>query len=374
MEGPELSDAPEAVVVGHPFGPLGISRVARLSFASFRAVGTNAKVLDVWKTAKPAAVHADIARHQARELGRFNLFHLNGDEIDGALERLGGLPAGTRNVIYPMWELPRYPAEWALQLERFDEVWAGSRFIESAVRQAVAIPVVHMPLATQVSTIRLRSRRFFGVPESMFAFLFFFDLRSFEQRKNPQAVIDAFSRFLVARPWAQACLVIKLHGTANAPDAAAELAASVAAFGRRAMLIDQLMAEDEVHSLIYGCDAFVSLHRAEGYGLGLAEAMGLAKPVIGTAYSGNMDFMDATHSKLVGFQTVPVPPNAYPHWQDQTWADPDVDEAARAMIELYDDPAAGRDLGRRASEHMQAHFSCRAAGLRYVARVAELDS
>jgi glycosyltransferase involved in cell wall biosynthesis len=369
MEGTGVS-MHEAVVVGHPFGPLGISRVARLSFASLRAVGTDAAVLDVWKATKPAAAHADIARRQTGELGHFNLFHLNGDEIDRALDKVGGLPAGTHNVIYPMWELPRYPAEWARQLERFDEVWAGSRFIEGAVREAVSIPVVHMPLATQVSTIRLRSRRFFGVPESMYAFLFFFDLRSYEQRKNPQAVIDAFARFLDARPWAQACLVIKVHGTANAPGAAAELAAQMNAFGRRGLLIDQLMAEDEVHALVYSCDAFVSLHRAEGYGLGLAEAMCLAKPVIGTAYSGNMDFMTAANSKLVSYQIVSVPPDAYPHSENQTWAEPDIDEATRSMIELYDDPAGGRELGRRASSHMQAHFSCRAAGLRYVDRVA----
>ncbi len=360
---------PSVAVVGHPFGPLGISRVARCSFASFRAVGVETHVLDVWRTTKPGPGYADIAHHSTRKMADFNLFHLNGDEIEPALERLGGLRGDTRNAICPMWELPRYPGEWARQLERFDEVWAGSRFIADAITPTVSIPVVHMPLATQVTQLRLRGRRFFAIPEHAYAFLFLFDLRSYAERKNPFGVIEAFSRFLSRRPGAQACLVVKVHGTTKAPEQAAELIQRIGALGTRAVLIDRLMDEDEVHTLIYDCDAFVSLHRAEGYGLGLAEAMCLGKPVVATAYSGNLDFMNESVAHLVPYSLVPVPAGAYPHWESQEWADPDIDAAARAMVELYDAQEAGRQLGRRASQHMQAQFSFRAAGLRYVARV-----
>jgi glycosyltransferase involved in cell wall biosynthesis len=360
---------PSVAVVGHPFGPLGTSRVARCSFASFRAVGVETHVLDVWRTVKPGAAYADIAHHSTRKMADFNLFHLNGDEIEPALERLGGLRGDARNAICPMWELPRYPDEWARQLERFDEVWAGSRFIADAIGPAVSIPVVHLPLATQVTRLRLRGRRHYAIPEDAYAFLFLFDLRSYAERKNPFGVIEAFSRFLSRRPEAQACLVVKVHGTANAPEQATELVQRIAALRPRAVLVDQLMDEDEVHTLIYNSDAFISLHRAEGYGLGLAEAMCLGKPVVATAYSGNLDFMDDSVARLVPYSLVPVSPGAYPHWQDQSWADPDIDAAAQAMVELYDDPETGRQLGRRASQHMQANFSFRATGLRYLERV-----
>jgi len=360
---------PSVAVVGHPFGPLGISRVARCSFASFRAVGVETHVLDVWRTSKPGPAYADIADHATRKSADFNLFHLNGDEIEAALAQLGGLRGDALNVVSPMWELPRYPAEWARQLERFDEVWAGSRFIADAIAPAVSIPVVHMPLATQVTRLRLRGRRSFAIPEHMYAFLFLFDLRSYADRKNPLGVIEAFSRFLAERPLAQACLVIKVHGTANAPEQAAELSERVAALGTRAVLIDRLLDEDEVHALIYNCDAFISLHRAEGYGLGLAEAMCLGRPVVATAYSGNLEFMDDSVARLVPYSLVPVPAGAYPHWEGQHWADPDVDAAAAAMTQLYDAPESGRQLGQRASQHMQARFSYRASGLRYLERV-----
>lgn len=328
------------------------------------------QLFDVWQETQPDPVHAEtLAMYATRSFGDFNLFHLNGDEIEPAVDRLGGLPRGVRNVIYPMWELPRYPLAWARQLERFDEVWAGSRFIADAIRPSVSIPVMHMPLGTQAAPRVMRSRRYFSIPESAYAFLFFLDLRSFVERKNPVGVIEAFSHFLKRRPWAQTCLVVKVHGSANAPDAAEDLARRVRDLGARVLLIDWQMNEDNVHSLTYSCDAFVSLHRAEGYGLGLAEAMSLGKPVIGTAYSGNMDFMNPKVARLVPYELVPVGEGAYPHWRDQTWAEPDIGAAARAMIKLYDDPEAGRLLGRRAAQHMQAHFSFRATGLRYRARV-----
>jgi glycosyltransferase involved in cell wall biosynthesis len=362
--------ARNVAVVGHPFGPLGISRAARCSFASFRAAGVETTIFDVWGETPPDSGYAvTLAPHATREFGDFNLFHLNGDEVEAAVDQIGGLAPGARNAICPMWELPRYPEPWARQLERFDEVWAASRFIAEAIRPSVSIPIVHMPLGTQVNPRELRSRRFFSIPESAYAFLFLLDLRSYVERKNPAAVIDAFGRFLKRRPFAQACLVIKVHGMGNAPDAAADLVRHVDQLGPRALIIDALMPEEEVHSLIYNCDAFVSLHRSEGYGLGLAEAMSLGKAVVGTAYSGNMEFMNAKVARLVPYELVPVPEGAYPHWQDQTWAEPDVDAAARAMVKLYDDPDAGRRLGRKASQHMLAHFSYRAAGLRYLARL-----
>ena len=364
-----MSDHGSVAVVGHPYGPLGISRVARCSFASFRAVGVDARALDIWRTAPARPAYADIAGRGTRRLADFNLFHLNGDEIEAALERLGGLPKSSRNVICPMWELPRYPAEWSRQLERFSEVWAGSRFIADAIAPGVSVPVVQMPLPTQVQRLRLRSRRSFGIPEQAYAFLFAFDRRSYPERKNPSAVIEAFSRLVALRPQAQVCLVVKVQGQILESAASGDVRAQLAALGQRAVLIDRSMDEDEAHALIYNCDAFVSLHRSEGFGLGLAEAMYLGKPVVATAYSGNLEFMNDDVARLIPYSLVPVPAGSYPHWENQHWADPDIDAAVRAMVGLCDDPAAGRRLGRRASEHLRAHFSFRAAGLRYLDRM-----
>ena len=355
-------------VAGHPFQPVGISRVARISFASFRAAGIEAKLVDLERTV-PERADPALAPYLTHDLGDFNLFHLNGDEIEEALDLLGQLPAQSRNAICPMWELSTYPKEWARQLDRFDEIWAASHFIAEAIRPVVSKPVLHMPLATQAFPVNLRSRRYFGIPEASYAFLFAFDMRSYIERKNPFAVIEAFRRLVSERPFAPVCLIIKMHGFVHDGDAAAQLTSVLESVPGRVVRIDGLMSEDDVHALIYNCDAFISLHRAEGYGLGMAEAMSLGRPVIATGYSGNVDFMNPDVAFLVDYELVPVPEGAYPHWQGQHWANPDIDQAALHMKHLVDDPGSGRLVGSKAARAIQTGFSFRAAGLRYAERL-----
>jgi hypothetical protein len=163
--------------VGHPFAPIGIGRALRVTFAACRSVGIDAKVRDVCDPHKPEDAHAAfIEPFVTTEYTSVNVFHINGDEVETTLERIGPLPPG-HNIIVPFWELPRYPAEWAGQLERFDEVWAASDFIRESVRAAVDCPVIHVPLPTEITLDTFRTRRYFGVPETSYAFLFFFDCR-----------------------------------------------------------------------------------------------------------------------------------------------------------------------------------------------------
>jgi glycosyltransferase involved in cell wall biosynthesis len=185
-------------------------------------------------------------------------------------------------------------------------------------------------------------------------------------------VVECFRRLVKARPFARAVLVLKLHGGENAPAELQTFLDSLADLTGRVVVLDATMQEGQVHNLIRDCDAFISLHRAEGFGLGLAEAMYLAKPVIGTAWSGNMDFMTAENSHPVPYELVPVPQGAYPQAENQEWAEPNLDAATAAMLALVDDQAAAKALGARASQDIRTGHSYRAAGLRYAARLAEL--
>ncbi len=365
---------PQVTLTGSPFSPIGIGMALRAAFAAWRSVGVEAGVRDAWgyDPPEPAQV-TSLVPFLTTGYGPVNVFHLNGDQIAPALERLGPLPPG-HNIVAPTWELPRYPAEWARELERFDEVWAMTEYVRESLAAAVDRPVRHMPLPAEITLGAFRGRRFFAIPEDRYAFLFFFDFRSYAMRKNPQAVVACFRRLLAQRPWARTCLVIKLHGAEQAPAEARDFLASVQDLSERIVVIDATLPSGEVHNLIRCCDAFVSLHRSEGYGFGLAEAMYLGLPVIGTGYSGNLDFMTPETSIRIGYHLVPVPPGAYPHADGQYWAEPDRDEATARMIGLLDDPAAGRALGQRASRHMRTGFSYRACGLRYARRLAEITS
>jgi glycosyltransferase involved in cell wall biosynthesis len=358
--------------VGHPFNPIGTGRATRLVFSSARAAGIDMAVRDVYNFQTPETAQArEILPFVTTSFGPVNLFHLNGDEIEPALNHLGGMPDGY-NIVAPFWELPHFPNEWAAQVNRFNEVWAPSAFVRDAVAAAVDIPVLHMKLATEVAVDGFINRRHFGIPEDSFAFFTFFDGRSYMARKNPQAVVACFRRLVAARPFARTVLVIKLHGGENAPEELRRFLAGIEDLAGRVVVLQATMPEDQVHNLIRDCDAFVSLHRSEGFGLGLAEAMFLGKPVIGTGWSGNMDFMTAENSYPVPYELVPVPAGAYPHASGQTWAEPDLGPATAAMLALVDDPAAARALGAKASRDMRIKHSYRAAGLRYAARLSEI--
>jgi len=362
----------EITLVGHPFSPIGTGRALRVAFAACRSVGLQTTIKDVWNFQTPDAAQAvDIGPFVTTTYCAINVFHLNGNEIEPALERIGPLPSGY-NIVVPFWELPRYPAEWARQLERFDEVWAASDYIRQSVATAIDLPVIHMPLPTEITLDSFFSRRHFGIPEDSYAFLCFFDCRSYIMRKNPQAAVECFHRVLAARPFVRTCLVVKVHGVEFAQPEMQDFLASLHGLHERTIMLESTMTETEVHNLIRCCDALISLHRSEGYGLVLAEAMYLGLPVIGTGHSGNLDFMTPDNSIMIGHRLVPVPCGAYPHAEDQYWADPDLDEATARMIELIDDPAAGRALGARGSRSIRTGFSYRAAGLRYANRLAEI--
>ena len=145
--------------------------------------------------------------HRVDALSRgVRIFHLNGDELGPAIEQLecsqpGMFHAGY-NIAFPAWELPRYPEEWARQLERFDEIWAASAFVLDSLRAAVSIPIIHLPNACEPHLTAPLQRDYFGLPEPAFLILFAFDLFSYHARKNPFAVIETFRRPLAApRPW-----------------------------------------------------------------------------------------------------------------------------------------------------------------------------
>ncbi|MGE0800680.1 MAG: glycosyltransferase family 4 protein [Lautropia sp.] len=321
---------------------------------------------------EPELVH-EFEADLTKSIGRVNVFHLNGDEIAQSLPRVDAASlADAYNIVYPAWELARYPEPWAEQLARFDEVWAPSAFIRDAIAPAVSIPVVHMPLACQVVLPSFLSRRYFGIREDRFAFLFFFDFRSYASRKNPEAVIEAFRRCLASGPQTPSVLVIKLNGAENAPDATERLLGLLDGIESQVVVLNRTMSDNEVKNLVRVCDAFVSLHRSEGFGRGMAEAMVLGRPVIATAYSGNMDFMTPDNALCVDYRLVAVPAGAYPFAEGQVWAEPDVEQAARYMTQLLADVAAARALGQRAGLAVRRQLSYRKVGLRYLDRIGEV--
>lgn len=373
----------EVTLVCNPFIKIGRGVAALNLFRAFREAYFPPNVCDISSRLyndSEAAVEAELAAYRTQAPGnRVNIYVINADEIELTKSYLGEYPRGAYNIIYPAWELSKCPPDWREKLSVFDEVWAPSRFVQAAFQDVFDRPVHYMPHPIDVSFTHFLHRSYFGLPDHSYLFLFFFDFRSYIERKNPFAVIEAFERMLNERPAANTHLVMKIGGAESSPKAGEDLARLLARIDasparRKIITLDRIYAENAIRNLTRCCDCFVSLHRAEGFGLGLAEAMFLGKPVIATQYSGNVDFTTGENSYPVDYSLVPIGDGEYPNWEGQEWAEPDVAQAASIMTCLVDDPEAGRRTGRRASRDIRTNLSPLAVGVQAKNRILEIAS
>jgi glycosyltransferase involved in cell wall biosynthesis len=283
-----------------------------------------------------------------------------------------GFRAGKYNIGYFAWELPEYPDGWVSAFDYYDEIWCPSDFTSAAIAMKSPLPVLTMPHAIDFprpagSPAALRAR--FGLPADKFLFLTLFDLNSYAARKNPGAVIEAFRR--AALPGAQATLVIKVQNVAGNEKDFAALQALIRDLPGTVLLTDTLPRAD-IYALEAACDCFVSLHRSEGFGLAIAEAMLLEKPVISTDWSAPAEFIDATNGCPVRAQVVTLAENHGPYAKGSTWAEPDVTHAAEWMQRLVADRALAARLGLAARETIQRRFAPAVIGARYRQRLENI--
>jgi hypothetical protein len=366
---PTLDDVP-ITVIGHPWAPIGMGEQLRSHLLAGNAVGLHHRTFDIFRYAQRTdPAHASLVEPLECEAvpGGIRIFHINGDEVDRVIEAFearGNSFAAGYNIVVPAWELPSYPAGWAKKLRRFNETWALSAFIQAALAAAgIAAPLIGQ--AIEAPPGPLLSRRHFGIRESAFVLLTFFDLSSYASRKNPFAVIELFNRLRAEAPFRDLQLVLKAK---NGERDAQEWAAGVAT-DPQIQVIDTPLDTLGVRSLINACDCFVSLHRAEGFGRGPGEAMALGRLAMATGWSGNVDFMTADNALLVRHGMLKLGPDDYPHGSGQSWADPDIADAAALLRPVLDDPARGAAIARRGQAEVLRSHGNRAVGLRILARL-----
>lgn len=236
------------------------------------------------------------------------------------------------NIGYWPWELNNWPTEWKHCFSLIDEVWASSRHIKQSVTRASSIPVTHMPMAVKALDIDIsapKKRENLKLPLNKTLFVFSFDGNSYIERKNPQAIITAF---LAAFPKGDedVGLVIKCMR----PDTNCFVWRSILETARtdsRLIILDMMLSKQDVMELYSACDCFVSLHRAEGFGRGIAEALILGLEVIATDYGGNTDYCREMGAHMIPFKLTKVKPHEYVAADDNFWAEPEISAAAEVM-------------------------------------------
>jgi glycosyltransferase involved in cell wall biosynthesis len=273
------------------------------------------------------------------------------------------------NIGYFAWELPDFPEVWTSSFDYFDEVWCPSDFVREAVQLKAMFPVLKMPHSISFarptdSAAALRNR--FGLPLDRYLFLCLFDLNSYAARKNPHAVIEAFKKSGLGSRGST--LVIKVQNADLRPEEFSALEGSVREIPG-AQIISGTLSRSDVYALEAAADCFVSLHRSEGFGLAVAEAMYLGKPVISTHWSATAEYLDHDNGFPVRRDLVLLTENQGPYMKGSTWANPDTDHAAELMARVASDPAAAARVGAAARRTIEEKFSPAAIGARYKRRL-----
>ncbi|MFB9759836.1 glycosyltransferase [Ectobacillus funiculus] len=285
-----------------------------------------------------------------------NIFHINPDLFPLVYKQLGPqFFSGRYNIGYWHWELPEFPEEWCSSFKFVNEVWVPSSFVLEAVSKKTNLPVTRIPHCIQVQCPEDIDRHYFKLPLDRFLFLSMYDTRSVQQRKNPIASIQAFQKAF-AKDDSAVGLVLKINNSHNTPTEVRELQ-KLAQDSNNIYLIDQPLNREEVNALIQSVDCVISLHRSEGFGLVLAEAMYLGKPIIGTNWSGNTDFMTTENSCPVNYTLVPVGNDYGPYKHHQLWAEPDIEHAAYYMKKIISDQTWCDRIAEKGQETMMIHFS-----------------
>lgn len=258
--------------------------------------------------------------------------------------------SGRCNVGYWVWETETAPARFADATRGLDAVWTPSTYSAAAIRAAVDVPVTvvpHLPDFEALDAAR-PDRSAFGLPDETLLFGYFFDAKSELERKNPAALIEAFRRAFGHR--SDIGLVMKASSPARGSYPFESLKAAAA--GLNVIWIEHPLTRAESCNLMASLDVYVSLHRAEGFGLTMAEAMAIGKPVIATGYSGNLDFMDAGSAWLVENELVSSCRAYGPYPAGSRWSEPSVAHAAELMRGA-ENRARREALGMAARRHVR---------------------
>jgi glycosyltransferase involved in cell wall biosynthesis len=341
---------PGVNVYGYAFAESGTGQIVRAVVAALAAEGIPYAVMPFTRTSsRQQRVFRDLGA--AAPSFDTNLICVNADQVPLFFESMRAqLLPGTRNIGLWAWEVEDLPAAMAESERHLDEVWGISSFTAAALARCLTKPVRAFPLPVVVPELRPRTRAELGMPDS-FLFLFCFDYDSVFQRKNPLAVVAAFRQAFPDR--ADVVLYLK---TTNAARHAAEGDALRAAVRGCANIVirDAYVTNDDYFSMLDACDCYVSLHRSEGFGLTVAEAMALGKPVICTAYSSTLEFANESNSFPVPARMVEVGDDAPPYPSHSRWADPDVAAAAEQMARVYTDRSGAAAVGARARADIEA--------------------
>lgn len=346
---------PGLAIAGLLDAHLGVGQAARLAVDVARAAGLEPEVIGYNNTLSPQDV-ATPTIDPLEATADVALVCLNPDVLSNFMDAAWPtFRTGRRTVGLWFWEVDVAPASFGRAFDLVDEVWVTTEHVRRALEPIATKPVELVPLPLVAATSpapEADPRPALALPTDRFTFLFSYDSLSVPERKNPLGLLQAFCEAF--EPDEGPILIIKTMNGAGHP--VTEQLLQQASSRPDVRVVDADLPAPTLRALTAAADCYVSLHRAEGWGLTMAEAMAAGTPVIATGYSGNLDFMTDENSILVPYQLCSVGPGADPYPPDAVWAEPDLGAAAAAMRAVHDDPTTAAARSERAKRDiMEGH-------------------
>jgi glycosyltransferase involved in cell wall biosynthesis len=378
---PARSKTTDIQMIGPFLKASGLGQAARRSAEMIARGGFRTSAFDFGLDNPAPEGFSTAFEHGGLKHAKINLIHLNAESIPLVYAYMPDVFRSSYNIGYFYWELDTPANCHYLALELLDEIWVSSEYCRSTYVNATSKPVVNVGMcAEHLDGVSRREARAYvadrlGSSPDDFVFLSAFDSFSFIQRKNPISVIRAFRAAFPEDPRMR--LVLKTHNRQfiGDPQQIRMWSGIEEEVGgdERITIINETLSYEELRKLKAGSDCFISLHRSEGWGFGMIEAMGSGIPVVATGYSGNMDFCTPETCWLVDYDLVCLYPEDYIFVvPGQKWAEPRLASAVAQMRSVAYDAGERARRVDAATRYVQANFSEQAITARYAARLREL--
>ncbi|RZJ48746.1 MAG: glycosyltransferase family 1 protein [Flavobacterium sp.] len=289
-----------------------------------------------------------------------NLVQINPDKLNEVFATVSTKYFQNKyNIAFWAWELENFPDESKSFLSLFHEIWVPSNFCTEAISKVSHKPVIKIMHSISIDSVPY-TRKDFNLPEDKFIFMTMFDYHSSMERKNPIATIDSYEKTFGTNH-TDTILIIKTSISTEFPEQKQKLIERVGQ-NESIIIVEELLDQERLYSLMNCCDCFVSLHRSEGFGLTMAEAMYLGKPVIATAYSANIEFMNINNSFLVKYNLIKTKDQYYSSSNEDIWADPDIEHASEHMTFVYQNKALSLIIANKGKEDVNFFLSPKKIG------------
>jgi len=291
-----------------------------------------------------------------------NIFFINADQINNVHNFFPHLFQAKYNVAVWWWEFDNY-FSFVDSFKYLNEVIVFTDFVKKAIEKVtpsnIKLRKMTYPFVKNWDILQSSNdvRRQLGLNEEDFIFMYAFDMFSGFERKNPLALIEAFSNAF--RKQMDIKLILKIGHAANFQDEKKKLLNLIEKNGiqEQVIILEDALTRNELMTLVNAADCYISLHRSEGLGLGMLEAMYLGKPVIATNYGGNLEFMNSENSLLVDYTLVPLENDFGPYKKGWLWANPDVTHASSLMEKVVYQKDYAKKLGAMASSSVKKQFA-----------------